>query len=115
VKKTTLSEFSNPRSSGIIAINLEAKDELIGAKLTDGKQMIFLASREGQAIVFRETEVRSMGRAAGGVNGMDLGKNDYLVSMEAVTPDPGDSEERNQEDRYRQSRRSWKRKPSAIR
>jgi DNA gyrase subunit A len=88
VKKTTLSEFSNPRSSGIIAINLEAKDELIGAKLTDGKQMIFLASREGQAIVFRETEVRSMGRAAGGVNGMDLGKNDYLVSMEAVTPDP---------------------------
>jgi DNA gyrase subunit A len=88
VKKTTLSEFSNPRSSGIIAINLEAKDELIGAKLTDGKQMIFLASREGQAIVFRETEVRSMGRAAGGVNGMDLGKSDYLVSMEAVTPDP---------------------------
>jgi DNA gyrase subunit A len=88
VKKTTLAEFSNPRSSGIIAINLEAKDELIGAKLTDGKQMIFLASREGQAIVFRETEVRSMGRNAGGVNGMDLGKNDYLVSMEAVTPDP---------------------------
>ncbi|MGB6429598.1 MAG: DNA gyrase C-terminal beta-propeller domain-containing protein, partial [Candidatus Acidiferrales bacterium] len=88
VKKTTLVEFSNPRSSGIIAINLEAKDELIGAKLTDGKQMIFLASREGQAIVFRETDVRSMGRAAGGVNGMDLGKNDYLVSMEAVTPDP---------------------------
>jgi DNA gyrase subunit A len=87
VKKTALSEFSNPRSSGIIAINLEAKDELISVKLTDGKQMIFLASREGQAIVFRETEVRSMGRAAGGVNGMDLAKTDYLVSMEAVTPD----------------------------
>jgi DNA gyrase subunit A len=88
VKKTALSEFSNPRSSGIIAINLDGKDELIGVKLTDGKQMIFLASRDGQAIVFRETEVRSMGRAAGGVNGMDLGKGDYLVSMEAVTPDP---------------------------
>ena len=87
VKKTALSEFSNPRSSGIIAINLEAKDELIGAQLTEGKQMIFLASREGQAIMFRETEVRSMGRAAGGVNGMDLAKSDYLVSMEAVTPD----------------------------
>jgi len=87
VKKTALPEFSNPRSSGIIAINLEAKDELISVKLTDGKQMIFLASREGQAIVFRETEVRSMGRAAGGVNGMDLAKTDYLVSMEAVTPD----------------------------
>ena len=87
VKKTALSEFSNPRSSGIIAINLEAKDELISVKLTDGNQMICLASREGQAIVFRETEVRSMGRAAGGVNGMDLAKTDYLVSMEAVTPD----------------------------
>src|SRR5262249_39921825 len=71
VKKTSLSEFSNPRSTGIIAINLEKDDELIGAKLTDGRQMIFLASREGQANLFRETEVRSMGRNAGGVIGMD--------------------------------------------
>jgi DNA gyrase subunit A len=67
VKKSALTEFSNPRPSGIIAINLEAKDEMIGAKLTDGKQMIFLASHEGQAILFRETEVRPMGRNAGGV------------------------------------------------
>jgi DNA gyrase subunit A len=87
VKKTELAEFSNPRPSGIIAINLEEKDELIGAKLTDGKQMIFLASRDGQAILFRETEVRSMGRAAGGVNGMDLAKDDFVVSMDAVQPD----------------------------
>jgi DNA gyrase subunit A len=87
VKKSTLMEFSNPRSTGIIAINLEAKDELIGAKLTDGKQMIFLASHEGQAILFRETEVRPMGRNAGGVNGMDLEKDDYVVSMDAVQPD----------------------------
>jgi len=87
VKKSTLMEFSNPRSTGIIAINLEAKDELIGAKLTDGKQMIFLASHEGQAILFRETEVRPMGRNAGGVNGMDLDKDDYVVSMDAVQPD----------------------------
>ena len=87
VKKTALAEFSNPRPSGIIAINLDADDELIGAKLTDGKQMIFLASHDGQAILFRETEVRSMGRAAGGVNGMDLGKGDYVVSMDAVQPD----------------------------
>jgi DNA gyrase subunit A len=87
VKKSALTEFSNPRSTGIIAINLEAKDELIGAKLTDGKQMIFLASHEGQAILFRETEVRPMGRNAGGVNGMDLDKEDYVVSMDAVQPD----------------------------
>ncbi|MCU1341579.1 MAG: gyrase subunit [Candidatus Acidoferrum typicum] len=87
VKKTALSEFSNPRSSGIIAINLEKDDELIGAHLTDGKQMIFLASHDGQANLFRETEVRSMGRNAGGVNGMDLAKGDYLVGMEPVQPD----------------------------
>jgi DNA gyrase subunit A len=87
VKKSTLTEFSNPRSTGIIAINLDGTDELIGAKLTDGKQMIFLASHEGQAILFRETEVRPMGRNAGGVNGMDLDKDDYVVSMDAVQPD----------------------------
>ena len=87
VKKSTITEFSNPRSTGIIAINLEDKDELIGAKLTDSKQMIFLASHEGQAILFRETEVRPMGRNAGGVNGMDLDKDDYVVSMDAVQPD----------------------------
>ncbi|HMD41804.1 MAG TPA: DNA gyrase subunit A [Candidatus Acidoferrum sp.] len=87
VKKSALTEFSNPRSNGIIAINLDDKDELIGAKLTDGKQMIFLASHEGQAILFRETEVRPMGRNAGGVNGMDLDKDDYVVSMDAVQPD----------------------------
>jgi len=87
VKKSELAEFSNPRPSGIIAINLEANDALIGAKLTDGKQMIFLASHEGQAILFRETEVRAMGRQAGGVIGMDLAKDDYVVSMDAVQPD----------------------------
>src|SRR5215472_4461051 len=87
VKKTALNEFSNPRPSGIIAISLDQQDELIGVHLTDGKQMIFLASHDGQAILFRETEVRSMGRNAGGVNGMDLAKDDYLVAMESVQPD----------------------------
>jgi DNA gyrase subunit A len=87
VKKTELAELDNPRPSGIIAINLDEKDELIGVKLTDGKQMIFLASHDGQAILFRETEVRAMGRQAGGVNGMDLAKGDYVVSMDAVQPD----------------------------
>ena len=83
VKKTAIAEFSNPRPSGIIAINLEPGDELIG-ELTDGKQMVFLASHHGQAILFRETEVRPMGRNAGGVNGMDLAKGDFVVSMDAV-------------------------------
>src|SRR4029077_17633242 len=87
VKKTELAEFSNPRPSGIIPMSIKEKDELIGAKLTDGKKMIFPASRDGQAILFRETEVRSMGRGAGGVNGMDLAKDDYVVSMDAVQPD----------------------------
>ncbi|MGA9940217.1 MAG: DNA gyrase subunit A [Candidatus Acidiferrales bacterium] len=89
VKKSELTEFSNPRPSGIIAISLDSDDELIGAKLTDGKQMVFLASRDGQAILFRETEVRSMGRAAGGVNGMDLAKGDSVVSMDAAQVDFG--------------------------
>jgi len=87
VKKTEITEFSNPRSTGIIAINLENKDELIGVRLTDGKQMMFLASHAGQAILFRETDVRAMGRNAGGVNGMDLDKGDFVVSMDAVQPD----------------------------
>src|SRR5262249_15068251 len=87
VKKSAPVDFSNTRPSGIIAINLEGKDELIGAKLTDGEQMIFVASPEGQAILFRETDVRPMGRNAGGVNGMDLDKEDYVVSMDAVQPD----------------------------
>jgi DNA gyrase subunit A len=89
VKKTTLAEFDNPRPSGIIAISLEGKDELIGAKLTDGKQVIFLASSGGQAVLFRETEVRAMGRQAGGVRGMDLDDDDYLVSMDAALVDFG--------------------------
>ncbi len=87
VKKTRLAEFSNPRPSGIIAINLEKGDELIGARITDGRQLIFLASHNGQAILFRETEVRPMGRPASGVNGMDLESDDRVVSMDAVQPD----------------------------
>ncbi len=87
VKKTRLAEFSNPRPSGIIAINLEKGDELIGARITDGRQLIFLASRQGQAILFRETEVRPMGRPAAGVNGMGLAEDDWVVGMDAVQPD----------------------------
>jgi DNA gyrase subunit A len=87
VKKTRLAEFSNPRSTGIIAMTLESGDEVIGARLTDGRRLIFLASRNGQALLFRETDVRPMGRPAAGVIGMELAEGDRVVSMEAVEPD----------------------------
>jgi DNA gyrase subunit A len=84
IKKTRLAEFSNPNSRGIIAMKIEEGDELIGAKLTSGRDNIFLASHEGMAIRFRETDVRDMGRAAYGVYAMDLEKGDYIVGMEIV-------------------------------
>jgi DNA gyrase subunit A len=72
VKKTAIDEYSNIRSNGIIAINLEAGDALIGVRTTDGNQQIVLSTREGQAIRFNEEEVRPMGRGAAGVTGMEL-------------------------------------------
>jgi DNA gyrase subunit A len=88
VKKTDLKDFSHVRSGGIIAINVEKGDELVAARLTDGVQIIFLASHDGQAIRFEETDVRSMGRNATGVRGMNLGEKDYIVGMATtVKPD----------------------------
>ena len=74
VKKTELDQFGNIRTSGIIAINLEDGDELIGVRLTDGDQHIVLSTREGQAIRFKEEEARPMGRGTYGNLGMDLEK-----------------------------------------
>jgi DNA gyrase subunit A len=88
VKKTELKEFSNVRAIGIIAINIESGDELVAATVTDGQQIIFLASHEGQAVRFEEGDVRSMGRNATGVRGMNLADKDYIVGM-ATTPKPG--------------------------
>ncbi len=85
VKKTPVKDFSNVMSRGIIAIGIDKDDELVAVRLTDGNQIVFLASHEGQAIRFAEEDVRSMGRPAYGVRGMDLDKNDYIVGM-AVTP-----------------------------
>jgi len=85
VKKTALIDFSNVMSRGIIAIGIEKGDELVAARSTDGNQIVFLASHEGQAIRFEEDDVRPMGRPAYGVRGMDLDKGDYIVGM-AVTP-----------------------------
>ncbi len=85
VKKTPLKDFSNVMSRGIIAIGIDKGDELVAASCTDGNQIIFLASHEGMSIRFGEENVRSMGRPAYGVRGMDLDKGDYIVGM-AVTP-----------------------------
>jgi DNA gyrase subunit A len=85
VKKTELKDFSNVMSRGIIAIGIDKDDELVGTTLTDGNQIVFLASHDGQAIRFDEGDVRAMGRPAYGVRGMNLDKGDYIVGM-ATTP-----------------------------
>jgi len=85
VKKTPLKDFSNVMSRGIIAIGIEKEDELVRARITDGSQIVFLATRLGMAIRFNEADVRSMGRPAYGVRGVDLAKNDYVVGV-AITP-----------------------------
>ena len=85
VKKSELREFMHVRANGINAINLEQGDELSAARLTDGSQIVFLASHEGMAVRFDESQVRPMGRAAYGVWGIDLEKGDYVVGM-ATTP-----------------------------
>jgi DNA gyrase subunit A len=93
VKKTAVKDFSNVMSRGIIAIGIEKDDELVAARLTDGNQIVFLASHEGMAIRFDEENVRTMGRPAYGVRGMDLDKDDYLVGM-AVTPKDGNGKKK---------------------
>jgi DNA gyrase subunit A len=85
VKKTPLKDFCNVMARGIIAIGVDTDDELIGVRITDGNQVVFLATHEGMAIRFDENDVRSMGRPAYGVRGIDLGKKDYVVGV-AVTP-----------------------------
>ncbi len=86
VKKTALEEYANPRASGIIAIKLDDDDELIGIRLTDGQSEVILSTREGQAIRFRETDARPMGRATGGVRGVSLDENDTVVAVDIVDP-----------------------------
>ncbi len=92
VKKTELDQFANIRATGIIAINLEEGDQLIGVRVTDGNQQIVLSTREGQAIRFSEEEARPMGRGTFGVTGMELesrsvkdGKTVTLLNDEVVS------------------------------
>ncbi len=86
VKRINLSELSSVRPSGMIAIGLDEGDELGWARLTDGEDEIILVTEQGKALRFPEALVRSMGRTAGGVNGIKLAKGDYVTSMEVVEP-----------------------------
>ncbi|HEY7419538.1 MAG TPA: DNA gyrase C-terminal beta-propeller domain-containing protein, partial [Ktedonobacteraceae bacterium] len=89
VKKTPMSEFEVVRRQGLIAMNLEEDDELIGAKLARANDEILLVSAQGQAIRFTVAELRSASRTSGGVRGIRLGKNDMAVSLNLA---PDDSE-----------------------
>lgn len=87
VKKTSLIEFSRPRSNGIIALDLIENDQLIGVALTDGEREVLLFSSDGKAMRFNESQVRAMGRTARGVRGIDLNENSRLVSLIIAEPD----------------------------
>lgn len=84
IKKTFLSDFAYSRSRGILAISIDEGDELIATELSDGKKKVFIATHDGMAIYFDESDVRSMGRGAYGVRGIDLRENDYVVGVAVV-------------------------------
>ena len=86
LKKTQLTAFSRPRAGGIIALNLDEGDELIGVGQTDGSLEVFLGTRDGKAVRFSENKVRAMGRTARGVRGINLGEGDCVIGMEVVSP-----------------------------
>jgi len=85
IKKTELSKFSNPRAGGLIAISVDPDDDLIGVQVTLGSQDIFLGTRQGKSIRFKEDDVRDMGRAARGVRGILMNSDDQVVGMEIPT------------------------------
>lgn len=85
IKKTALSEYQNIRANGINAINIDEGDELLEVIRTDGKRQIFVATHDGMAVRFQETDVRPMGRAARGVRGVNLRAGDYVVAVCSVS------------------------------
>jgi DNA gyrase subunit A len=89
IKKTPLSDFSNVRTAGILAISTDEGDELVSAKITNGKKDVFLCSMNGMSIRFSEEDVRPMGRTARGVIGMSLDEGDRVVAMEVLDNAPG--------------------------
>ena len=86
VKRTSLSDFQNVRKGGIIAINIEPGDGLVDVKLTTGNNEVVLITSDGMSIRFHEEQVRSMGRSAGGVRGIDLEAKDAVVALAIVDP-----------------------------
>lgn len=84
IKKTDLTAYSNPRSTGLIACGIEDQDELIAVKITNGKNDLLLSTRDGMAIRFSETDARPIGRQSVGVKGIELRDGDAVVSMEVV-------------------------------
>jgi len=86
IKKTELSAFSNPRAGGIIAMGIEEGDAVIDVQLSDGQSEILIGTRDGKAIRFGEDDVRSMGRTAYGVRGIQLRENDEVVAMQVAKP-----------------------------
>jgi DNA gyrase subunit A len=87
IKKTELSAYSRPRANGIAAIDIDADDALIGVDITDGSRDVFLGTRKGMAIRFKESDVRPMGRVARGVRGITLAREDVVVGMEVLRGD----------------------------
>jgi DNA gyrase subunit A len=86
IKKTELSAFSNPRAGGIIAMGIEDTDAVMAVRLSNGQSEVFIGTRYGMAIRFHETDVRSMGRTAYGVRGIQLREGDEVVALEVVQP-----------------------------
>ncbi|KKK84458.1 hypothetical protein LCGC14_2783150, partial [marine sediment metagenome] len=86
IKKTALKAYANPRKGGIIATGLREGDVVIGVAVTRGTDQIILATRNGQAIRFKEQDARPMGRTAAGVRGINLRKGDQVVDMAIVDP-----------------------------
>lgn len=85
VKKTSLTEYNTSRRDGIIALNLDEEDELIGVKLTEGKDELIMATHHGMVIRISEEDIRPMGRVARGVKGISLGAGDRVVAVENIT------------------------------
>ena len=88
VKRTKVSEFQNIRRSGLIALTLRDGDELNNVLTTDGKQNILIGTHLGYAVTFNENDVRSMGRTAAGVRGINLRDNDYVVGSDILERGP---------------------------
>ena len=84
IKKTKLSDFTNIRRTGIIAIGMDEGSSLVGAKLSDGKSQILMVTTKGKSIRFKESDVREMGRSAGGVRGIKIKSDDHVVSLEVL-------------------------------